>query len=67
MDETWISRDLPVLRAIGEIYEDTGSAMGPDAVESATGFDAKVVQCALRAHSGRWTPSSRPSSRSWRG
>lgn len=49
MDETWTSRDLPVLRAIVEIYEETGSAMGPDAVESATGFGPKVVQAALRA------------------
>ena len=39
MTETWSSRDLPVLRAIVDIYEATGSAMGPDAIESATGFE----------------------------
>ena len=49
MNETWTSRDLPVLRAIVDIYEETGSPMGPDAVETATEFDAETVQAALRA------------------
>ena len=49
MTETWTSRDLPVLRAIVDLYEGTGSPMGPEAIESATGFDAATVQAALRA------------------
>ena len=49
MTETWSSRDLPVLRAIVDIYEATGSAMGPDAIESATGFEGGKEQAALRA------------------
>lgn len=38
-----------MLRAIVDIYEVTGSPMGPDAIESATGFEADTVQAALRA------------------
>ena len=49
MTETWSSRDLPVLRAIVDIYEATGSAMGPDAIASATGFEGGKVPAALRA------------------
>lgn len=49
MTETWTNRDLPVLRAIVDVYEETGEPMGPDAIEAATGFDAARVQGALRA------------------
>ena len=49
MDETWTSRDLPVLRAIVQIYEETGQAMSPNQIESRTGLEMATVQLALRA------------------
>lgn len=49
MDETWTNRDLPVLRAIVEIYEETGHAMHPGPIEAATGLAGEDVQAALRA------------------
>ncbi|WP_347350673.1 hypothetical protein [Intrasporangium sp.] len=49
MTETRTNRDPPVLRAIVDVYEDTGSPMGPDAIEAVTGFDTGMVQAALRA------------------
>ncbi len=49
MDETWTNRDLPVLRAIVETYEETGHAMHPGPIEAATGLPGTEVQAALRA------------------
>lgn len=49
-DDTWTDRDLPVLSAAVEIYEETGRrALRPRQIESATGFDGETVQRALRA------------------
>lgn len=47
-DTTWESRDLPVLKAAVELYEEEGQ--GPTAYDIAvrTGFDEETVQRALR-------------------
>lgn len=50
MDDTWSSRDLPVLRALVQIYENTGRTMiRASDIENATGFDKDTTQRALRA------------------
>jgi hypothetical protein len=49
MDQTWTVRDLPVLRAIVELYEETGQIVSPNQIEAKTGLAAEVVQSALRA------------------
>lgn len=49
MDSTWESRDLPVLNAVVQIYEETGQAIRPKQIEVATGIDSADVQKALRA------------------
>jgi hypothetical protein len=47
--ETWTSRDLPVLRAIVDHYEETGeSNIRPWDLQQRTGFDEETVQKALR-------------------
>jgi hypothetical protein len=46
---TWNQRDLPVLRAVVDIYEETGHYLTrASAIEAATGLDADTVQRALR-------------------
>lgn len=48
--ETWTNRDLPVLKAIVDIFEDTGrSRIRASDVARRTGFDADTVQRAIRA------------------
>lgn len=49
IDETWTTRDPPVLQAIVEISEETGRAVRPDEIEVATGMGRDTVQSALRA------------------
>ncbi|AEF35364.1 hypothetical protein JDM601_1364 [Mycolicibacter sinensis] len=47
--DTWIDRDLPVLQAVVDIYEETGTSLTKaSAIEAATGLDAGAVQRALR-------------------
>lgn len=46
--ETWVNRDLPVLRAAVELWEESGRGPRATAIERATGFDADTVQRALR-------------------
>ncbi|MFN3002213.1 hypothetical protein [Mycolicibacterium wolinskyi] len=43
MADTWESRDLPVLKAAVELYEEEG--LGPTAsdIEARTGFDEETV------------------------
>lgn len=48
MEDTWTNRDLPVLRAAVELYEQTGSIAAYE-IEQALGFDTETVQRALRA------------------
>ncbi|WP_062894951.1 hypothetical protein [Mycobacterium avium] len=48
MEDTWLNRDLPVLKAAVEIYDRTGHIRA-DAIEKAVGFDTETVQRALRA------------------
>ena len=43
MADTWESRDLPVLKAAVEIYEESGRRLRPSAIEKATGFDKETV------------------------
>jgi hypothetical protein len=45
---TWTNRDLPVLKAVVEIYDQTGHVRASD-VERALGLDRDTVQRALRA------------------
>ncbi len=49
MEDTWETRDLPVLKAAVELYEESGRRLRPRAIEDATGFDKETVQRALRA------------------
>jgi len=49
MDQTWTVRDLPVVPAIVELYEETGQIVSPNQIEAKTGLAAEVVQSALRA------------------
>ncbi|OBJ58223.1 hypothetical protein [Mycobacterium asiaticum] len=50
IEETWTNRDLPVLRALVQIYENTGRAMiRASDIENATGFDKDTTQRALRS------------------
>ena len=48
-DDTWTTRDLPVLKAVVELYEETGRGPKVSAVQARTGFDGETVQRALRA------------------
>lgn len=49
MVDTWESRDLPVLRAAVELYDEKGRPPRATDLERATGFDKDTVQRALRA------------------
>ncbi|MCU1698974.1 MAG: hypothetical protein JWR34_5037 [Mycobacterium sp.] len=48
MPATWESRDLPVLKAAVELYEEKGRGPRVSAIEVRTGFDHETVQRALR-------------------
>jgi hypothetical protein len=48
-EDTWTTRDLPVLRAVVDIYDRTRDAIDPDDIEAAVGLDKDTVQRALRA------------------
>lgn len=52
MDETWTSRDLPVLTAIVEAFERTGRVMSPNEIVEQSGLQADQVEAALRALEG---------------
>ncbi len=52
MDETWTSRDLPVLTAIVEVFERTSRVMRPDEIVQQSGLGADQVEAALRALEG---------------
>jgi len=43
MDETWTSRDLPVLTASVEVFERTGRVMSPNEIEEQSGLRADEV------------------------
>ncbi|MGJ6122987.1 hypothetical protein QN239_10450 [Mycolicibacterium sp. Y3] len=49
MTDTWTTRDLPVLRAAVELYDQTGRNARATELENACGFDKDTVQRALRA------------------
>ena len=50
MDDTWTNRDLPVLRAVVEIYDATGKTMiGPSEIAAKVGFDQDTTTRAIRA------------------
>lgn len=49
MIDTWTTRDLPVLRAAVEVYDQTGRNPSAAELEAACGFDKQTVQRALRA------------------
>lgn len=49
MSDTWHTRDLPILKAVVEIYDRTGRNGSATELETACGFDADTVQQALRA------------------
>ncbi|CCK64165.1 hypothetical protein [Mycobacterium canetti] len=49
-EDTWTTRDLPVLRAVVDIYDRTGrSSIRPRDIEAVVGFDEDTLQRALRA------------------
>lgn len=50
IEDTWTNRDLPVLKAVVQIYENTGRAkIRASEIERAVGFDSDTTQRALRA------------------
>lgn len=49
IEYTWTNRDLPVLRAVVDIYDRMGGPIDADDIRAAVGFDATTVQRALRA------------------
>lgn len=49
MEDTWEPRDLPVLKAAVEIYDQTGRSPSAAELGTACGFDSDTVQRALRA------------------
>ncbi|OBF15094.1 hypothetical protein A5725_05365 [Mycobacterium kubicae] len=49
MADTWESRDLPILRAAVELYDQTGRNPSAAELGAACGFDKDTVQRALRA------------------
>jgi hypothetical protein len=49
MTDTWATRDLPVLRAAVELYDEQGRPPRSTDLERVTGFDKETVQRALRA------------------
>jgi hypothetical protein len=49
MDSTWEHRDLPVLNAIVELYDETSAPVMADALARATGLDRRDVSRALLA------------------
>jgi hypothetical protein len=48
-EDTWTTRDLPVLRAVVDIYDRTGDAVDANEIEATVGLDKDTVQRALRA------------------
>lgn len=48
-DDTWTSRDLPVLKAVVDLYEETGRGPRVSAVVRRTGFAEETVQRSLRS------------------
>ncbi|MDF0532207.1 hypothetical protein P0W64_15015 [Tsukamurella sp. 8F] len=48
-EDTWSTRDVPVLRAVVELYEQTGQAVQVGEIARATDFDQDTVQRAIRA------------------
>jgi hypothetical protein len=49
-EDTWASRDLPVLRAAVDLHEQSdGDDVSPGDIRRITGFDEETVQRALRA------------------
>lgn len=49
MEDTWTNRDLPVLKAIVKMYEETGRPLiRASEVERAVGFDKEPTQRAIR-------------------
>lgn len=49
MNETWASRDLPVLTAIAEVFERTGRAMRPNEIVEQSALGDARAEAALRA------------------
>lgn len=49
MTDTWTDRDLPVLRAAVEIYDETGYPAQPNELARACGLDIHTTQRAVRA------------------
>jgi hypothetical protein len=50
MDDTWTSRDLPVLKAVVEIYHTTGkTVISPGEIAAKAGFDQETTERAIRA------------------
>lgn len=49
MADTWQSRDLPVLKAVVDLYEETGRGPRVTDVVAKVGFDEGTVERALRA------------------
>jgi len=49
MRDTWLERDLPVLKAAVQVFEREGDPMDADDIAAAAQLDADTVQRALRA------------------
>jgi hypothetical protein len=69
MEDTWTSRDLPVLKAVVQIYEDTGRPMIPVTdIQQAVGFDKDTMRRAIQAlYTERTDPFFEEPGGSWSG
>jgi hypothetical protein len=56
MEDTWTSRDLPILEAIVQLYELTGRPMTVSEVSQHTGFSDETIHAALKALDGEEPP-----------
>lgn len=56
MTDTWNDRDLPLLRAIVDLYDQTGHPVRASRLAQRTGLDEKTVQAGLRALAGQQDP-----------
>jgi hypothetical protein len=69
MEDTWTSRDLPVLKAVVQLYEDTGRTLIPVAdIQQAVGFDKDTTRRAIQAlYTERTDPFFEESRGTWQG
>ncbi|PZM98423.1 MAG: hypothetical protein DIU79_00105 [Actinobacteria bacterium] len=56
IEDTWFSRDLPVLKAVVQLIDKEGPLLDMEKVEEITGFDTETVDRALVALRDEYPP-----------